>query len=124
MTYKVIEAPKLVNYVVIPYEGAKEIVQKLSAGLLNHVEKSEIIVPVGAEIRIIQNTADVRNLILPPSPELLTEAELAAISGGDYLTHVNYVWTMNFAAVFNVEAAVHGTTVVTFAEVGFAVVLI
>ena len=124
MTYKVIEAPKLVNYVVIPYEGAKEIVQKLSAGLLNHVEKGEIIVPVGAEIRIIQNTADVRNLILPPSPELLTEAELAAISGGDYLTHVNYVWTMNFAAVFNVEAAVHGTTVVTFAEVGFAVVLI
>ena len=124
VTYKVIEAPKFVKYIVIPHEGAKEVVQKLSAGLLNRIERADVVIPDGVEVRIIQNTDDLRCLILPASPKTLTAAELKAISGGDYLTHVNYVWTMNFAAVFNVEAAVHGTTVVTFAEVGLVVVLI
>ncbi|MBR3745523.1 MAG: NHLP leader peptide family RiPP precursor, partial [Selenomonadaceae bacterium] len=83
VTYKVIEAPKLVNYIVIPYEGAKEAVQKLSAELLNRVENDEVVVPEGVEVRIVQNTDDVRNLILPASPKTLTAAELKAISGGD-----------------------------------------
>ena len=83
VTYKVIEAPKLVKYVVIPYEGAKEAVQKISAGLLESVEKAAMVVPEGVEVRIVQNTDDIRNLILPASPKTLTAAELKAISGGD-----------------------------------------
>ena len=83
VTYKVIEAPKLVSYLVIPCEGAKEVVQKISAGLLERVESGEAIVPEGVEIRIVQNTDDTRNLILPASPKTLTAAELKAISGGD-----------------------------------------
>ena len=85
VTYKVIEAPKLVQYLVIPHENPKEAVQKISAGLLNHVEKNEQLLPEDSELRIIQNTDDVRNLILPASPKTLTAAELKAISGGGWL---------------------------------------
>ena len=83
VTYKVIDAPKGVRYVVIPCEGAKEVVQKISAGLLSRVESDEVIVPEGIEIRLVQNTDDTRYLILPASPKTLTAAELKAISGGD-----------------------------------------
>ena len=83
VTYKVIEAPKLVKYLVIPHEGAKEVVQKISAGLLNRVERADVVIPDGVEVRIVQNTDDTRNLILPASPKTLTAAELKAISGGD-----------------------------------------
>ena len=83
VTYKVIEAPKLVQYVVIPAENPKEAVQKISAELLNRVEQSTVVVPEGVEVRIIQNTDDVRNLILPASPKNLSADELKAISGGN-----------------------------------------
>ena len=83
VTYKVINAPRNVRYVVIPHEGAKEVVQKISAALLNRVESGEAIVPEGVEVRIVQNTDDTRNLILPASPKTLTASELKAISGGD-----------------------------------------
>ena len=83
VTYKVIEAPKFVQYLVIPAENPKEAVQKISAELLNRVEQSTVVVPEGVEVRIIQNTDDVRNLILPASPKNLSADELKAISGGN-----------------------------------------
>ena len=50
---------------------------------LNKVEKNDIIIPAGAEVRIIQNTDDVRYIILPASPKSLSKQELAMAAGGD-----------------------------------------
>lgn len=124
VTYKVIEAPKLVNYVVIPHEGAKEVVQKFSARLLNRLEQGVEIIPEGVEVRIVQNTDDVRNLILPASPKTLTAAELKAISGGDVTatTHDFVQTTEAVTTVTEVSEAV--TTTIAGAEVAVAAVIV
>ncbi|MBR3745521.1 MAG: hypothetical protein IKP64_04410 [Selenomonadaceae bacterium] len=134
VTYKIIEAPKLVKYVVIPHEGAKEVVQKISAGLLNRVEKADVVIPEGVEVRIIQNTDDVRNLILPASPKTLTAAELKAISGGDSLKISTNVALnaelaqsiVEFTSVVTTEETVLESSIVAGVEVavGLVVVLI
>ena len=134
VTYKVIEAPKLVNYFVIPHEDAKEAVQKISAKLLNRVEKADVVIPEGVEVRIIQNTDDTRNLILPASPKTLTATELKAISGGGWTffssnVALNAEVAQSIVAVTTVavgEETVAGTSIVAGAEVavGLVVVLI
>ena len=48
VTYKVIEQPKMVRYVVIPYEGAQDAVQTFTKYLLNAAEKKDVIIPEGA----------------------------------------------------------------------------
>ena len=83
VTYKVIEQPKLVRYIVIPHENVKESVQIVTKHLLNLAEKKDVIIPEGAEARIIQNTEDIRYLILPASPKTLTKEELSMAAGGD-----------------------------------------
>lgn len=120
VTYKVIEAPKLVNYLVIPYENAKEAVQKISAGLLNRVESGEAIVPEGVEVRIVQNTDDTRNLILPASPKTLTAAELKAISGGDSVATYSDVVQTTVAVTTTTEVSEAETTLIAAAEVAVA----
>ena len=80
VTYKVIEQPKLVKYIVLPHANAKEGVQTIAKGFLNASENKDVVIPEGAEIRIIQNTEDTRYLILPASPKTLTEAELLFLS--------------------------------------------
>ncbi len=82
VTYKVIEQPKLVKYLVIPYENPKDAVQALAKGLLNQAEKKDVIIPEGVEVRIIQNTEDTRFMVLPASPKTLTAAELKMVAGG------------------------------------------
>ena len=83
VTYKVIEQPKLVKYIVLPHTDTKEAVQIVTKAFLNKVEKNDIIIPAGAEVRIIQNTDDVRYIILPASPKSLSKQELAMAAGGD-----------------------------------------
>lgn len=83
VTYKVIEQPKLVKYIVIPHEGAKDAVQAVAKGLLNEAEKKEVLIPESAEIRMIQNSEDTRYLVLPASPKSLTQHELSLAAGGD-----------------------------------------
>ena len=83
VTYKVVEQPKMVKYIVLPHDSAKEAVQEVTKQLLNRVEKSDTLIPEGAEVRIIQNTDDVRHVILPASPKTLTQAELKLAAGGD-----------------------------------------
>ena len=120
VTYKVIEAPKLVSYLVIPSEGAKEAVQKISAGLLNRVESGEAIVPEGVEVRIVQNTDDVRNLILPASPKTLTAAELKAISGGDSVATYSDVVQTTVAVTTTTEVSEAETTLIAVSQVAVA----
>ena len=124
VTYKVIEAPKLVNYIVIPYEGAKEAVQKISAELLNRVENDEVVVPEGVEVRIVQNTDDVRNLILPASPKTLTAAELKAISGGDSVATYSDVVQTTEVVTSTTEASEAETTTIAVAEVAVGAVFV
>ena len=132
VTYKVIEQPKLIKYMVIPHDDSKEAVQVVAKGLLNAAEKKDVIIPAGAELRIIQNTEDIRYLILPMSPKSLTQAELKMVAGGDYLkVSSNVVGATNgaliaegAAAVVEVEVASTTTTFEFEAEVGVGVVAV
>lgn len=105
VNYKVIEQPKLVKYLVLPHEDAKEAVQALAKSFLNQVERKDAIIPEGAEVRIIQNTDDTRYMILPASPKSLTQAELAMAAGGDS-AKVNTDVVLNAEAAVNVVEAV------------------
>ncbi len=105
VTYKVIEQPKLVKYLVLPHADAKEAVQDITKAFLNQVERKDIVIPEGAEVRIIQNTDDVRYMILPASPKSLTKAELAIAAGGDS-ANVNTNVELNAEVAINVVEAV------------------
>ena len=134
ITYKVIQAPKLVEYFVLPYDNVREPIQNFAKFLLNKAEQSDKIVPDGFEYRIIQNTEDVHYLILPASPKTLTAAELAQISGADSAVTATNVVAQAEAAVQVVaavevvaaEATVAATSLAAGAEVAvlLAVVLI
>ncbi len=126
VTYKVIEQPKLVKYLVLPHEGTKDAVQAITKGFLNQVEKSDIVIPDGAEVRIIQNTDDMRYMILPASPKSLTAAELKMVAGGDSVaTATNVVQTGEVATtVVEVQTASTTTTYMAEAEVGVVAVAV
>ena len=124
VTYKVIEQPKLVKYLVIPHEEAKDAVQTIAKNLLNVAEKKDTIIPEGAEVRIIQNTEDMRYMILPASPKSLTSAELKMVAGGDSaVTATNVVQTGEVATtVVEIEEASTTTTLEFEAEVAVVAV--
>ena len=124
VTYKVIEQPKLVKYLVIPHADAKEAVQIIAKGLLNRVEQTNEIIPEGTEVRIIQNTDEVRHMILPASPKTLTQAELAMVAGGDKVKlQTNVVQTAEVVTT-TVEAQLHATTTTYLAEAVVGVVAV
>ena len=60
VTYKVIEAPKGVQYLVLPAEKVKEPIQAMTKGLLAKAEQGDEIIPKDVEVRIVQNTDDIR----------------------------------------------------------------
>ena len=124
VTYKVIEQPKLVKYLVIPHEDAKDAVQTIAKSLLNVAEKKDTIIPEGAEVRIIQNTEDMRYMVLPASPKSLTSAELKMVAGGDSaVTATNVVQTGEVATtVVEIEELSTTTTVEFEAEVAVVAV--
>ena len=126
VTYNVIEQPKLVKYLVIPHEGAKDAVQSISKGLLNRVEQSDVIIPEGTEVRIIQNTEDMRYMILPASPKSLSAAELKMVAGGDSVTTATDVVQTGVVATTVVEAQTASTTTTLEfeAEVGVVAVAV
>ena len=121
VTYKVIEQPKLVKYIVLPHSNAKEGVQTIAKGFLNASENKDVVIPEGAEIRIIQNTEDTRYLILPASPKTLTEAELKMVAGGDSVKNATNVVNVGEVVNVTVEAEVHATTTTYLAEAEVAV---
>ena len=82
VTYKVIEAPKLVQYVVLPEENVQATIQELTKNILAKADKGNKILPEGTELRIVQNTEDTRYLVLPVSPKKLSQAELQMVTGG------------------------------------------
>ena len=110
VTYKVVEAPKLVEYLVLPHEGVQNSVQEISRRLLNRAEKTEQILPEGVELRFIQDTEDIRYLPLPASPKTLTKAELALVAAAG-------VTTVQSDVAVQLEAAVQLVAAVTEVEV-------
>ena len=123
--YKVIEAPKMVKYIVLPHEKVAESVQAISKMMLAAVEsEQQSVVPEGVEFRIVQNTEDTRYIVLHPSPDTLTAAELDLVAGGDKnsVSNVNYGVNVNIGT--NVELAVNVTTVATTAEAAAVVVVV
>jgi len=132
ITYKVIQAPKLVEYFVLPYDNVREPIQNFAKFLLNKAEQSDKIVPEGFEYRIIQNTEDVHYLILPASPKTLTAAELAQISGADSAVTATNVVAQAEAAVQVVaavevvaaEATVAATSLAAGVEVAVLVAVV
>ena len=124
VTYKVVEQPKLVKYVVLPAEDPKEAVQVVAKGFLNASERKDVIIPEGAEVRIIQNTDDTHYMVLPASPKSLTQAELAMVAGGDS-AKVNTNVVLNAEVTINaVEAVDMVTTAQTGAEVSVVAIAI
>ena len=116
VTYKVVEQPKLVKYLVLPHTDTKSAVQDMARHFLNHVEENDNVIPEGAEVRIVQNTDDIRYLVLPASPQSLSQAELKKVAGGDSCE----TYTDTATAVYGVEAAVTGTTAAAEVEVAVA----
>ena len=126
VTYKVIQQPKTVKYLVLPHEGTKEAVQVIAKGFLNQVEQHDVVIPEGTEVRIIQNTDDVRYMILPASPKSLTRAELMMVAGGDSVkTATNVVQTAEVATtVVEAQTTTTTTTYMAEAEVGVVAVAV
>ncbi|MBQ7514971.1 MAG: NHLP leader peptide family RiPP precursor [Schwartzia sp.] len=119
VTYKVIEAPKFVEYLVLPHTNTKEAVQEMAKRFLNKAEKNDALLPRESEVRIVQNTEDLHYLILPVSPKSLTKAELKMVAGGDEMTtevEEAVVQTYDVAST-TVEAVEIGTTAVVDCEV-------
>ena len=126
VTYKVVEAPKLVEYLVLPHAETKAAVQNLTKRLLNRVEKKTPVIPEGMEVRILQNTEDIRYLVLPASPKSLTKAELKMVAGGDPGSAETETDMYQTAEVVSslVEAVEATTTVAVDAEVVLVAVVI
>ncbi len=123
VTYKVIEAPKLVKYMILPHEDPQKAVEELSKVLLNKAEATDKLLPEGTELRIIQNTEDTRYVVLPASPKTFTKTELAAVAGGNWTYTTNDVTMVNEVAVNQVEAVSVGTTAQAVGEVEVVAVL-
>ncbi len=126
VTYKVIEAPKLVEYLVLPHADTKAAVQNLTKRLLNRVEKKDHVIPEGMEVRILQNTDDIRYIVLPASPKSLSKAELKMVAGGDpgsAETETDMYQTAEVVSTL-VEAVEATTTVAVDAEVVLVAVVI
>nr|MBO6294797.1 NHLP leader peptide family RiPP precursor [Schwartzia sp. (in: firmicutes)] len=126
VTYKVIEQPKMVKYLVLPHEDTRDAVQTIAKGFLNAVEKKDLVIPEGAEVRIIQNTDDMRYMILPASPKSLTAAELKMVAGGDSVElQTNVVQTAEVATTaVEAQTATTTTTYLAEAEVGVVAVAV
>ncbi len=121
VTYKVVEQPKLVKYLVLPHTDTKTAVQSLSKHFLNHAEESDNVIPEGTEVRIIQNTDDIRYIVLPASPQSLSQAELKMVAGGDDSVEL---YTQAAVSVYEVEATATSSTVAIEHDVAVASVVV
>ncbi|WP_310601669.1 hypothetical protein [Anaerosporobacter sp.] len=100
VTYKVIEAPRMVQYIVLPHENATNVIQEVSKSLLQRAEDNpESILPGELELRFIQDTKEIRHIVLPFPIELMTirEAATLGIRLGDSTATVKDVVTTLYA---------------------------
>ena len=106
--YKVIEAEANENYVVLPDKNVAETVREITKLLLSVSEQTDIIVPEGSKIVVLQNTETLRYIVLKKAPEVLTEVELDMVAGGK---GKNVEQAINYGLAVNVQTAAAVTTV-------------
>ena len=106
--YKVIEAEANENYVVLPDKNVAETVKEITKLLLSVSEQTDIIVPEGSKIVVLQNTETLRYIVLKKAPEVLTEVELDMVAGGK---GKNVEQAINYGLAVNVQTAAAVTTV-------------
>ena len=106
--YKVIEAEANENYVVLPDKNVAETVREITKLLLSVSEQTDIIVPEGSKIVVLQNTETLRYIVLKKAPEVLTEVELDMVAGGK---GKNVEHAINYGLAVNVQTAAAVTTV-------------
>ncbi len=70
--------------------------------MLSVSEQTDIIVPEGSKIVVLQNTETLRYIVLKKAPEVLTEIELDMVAGGK---GKNAAVNINIGAAVNVAAA-------------------
>ncbi|MBD5457980.1 MAG: hypothetical protein HDR27_05330 [Lachnospiraceae bacterium] len=113
--YQVIEADKYSTYVVLPYEGVEEAVQSLFKIFHTWSVQGKQIIKPGCELRLIQNTESINNIVLPVCPDLYTEEEKVM------LQQANGVTTMDVDVAVQLEIAVQAVSVQSAAAVTTAV---
>ena len=106
--YKVIEAEANENYVILPDKNVAETVREITKLLLSVSEQTDIIVPEGSKIVVLQNTETLRYIVLKKAPEVLTEVELDMVAGGK---GKNVEHAINYGLAVNVQTAAAVTTV-------------
>jgi len=116
--YVVIEAPVRTQYCVLPHENAKEAMQAVTNFLSQSVEEKDNFLPEGWEMRILQNTAEKRFLVLPFSPEELTPEELEMVTGGGFF--VGKVFIVAHTVLIAMFGVIHSVGAVVAAAVAAA----
>lgn len=105
MTIQVVANSPTIANVVIPYaERWEEAEETFFEGL-----RKILPLPAGIELRVVQNTKDVRYLVLPLSPDMgeLSEEDLMAVAGGGTGANVNNAVNVNDGANVNVGGNVN-----------------
>ena len=129
--YKVVEAAANDIYVILPHEKVGETVRELTKLLLATAEKSEVIVPDGAKMIMLQNTKKTRYIVLKAAPDVLSDVELDMVVGGkdkNATANINYGINVNVSVnvdvAINFAAGVNVTAGAAFAVVAGAIVFI
>lgn len=129
--YKVVEAAANDIYVILPHEKVGETVRELTKLLLATSEKSEVIIPDGAKMIVLQNTAKLRYIVLKSAPDVLSDVELDMVVGGkgkNATANVNYGINVNVSVnvdvAINCAAGINVAAGAAFAVVAGAVVFI
>ena len=92
----------------MPDKNVAETVKDLTKLLLSVSERSDIIVPEGSKIVVLQNTGNLHYIVLKKAPEVLTEVELDMVAGGK---GKNVEQAINYGLAVNVQTAAAVTTV-------------
>ena len=105
--YTVVEAEAEDRYIILPATQVAETVRELSKLLLSVSEQTDIIVPEGSKIVILQNTEKVNYIVLKKAPQVISEVELDMVVGGK---GKNAAVTINYGAAVNITVAVNVNT--------------
>ena len=125
VTYIVLEAPRMVQYIVLPHTQIMDAVQTLSKVLLERSEKEDMqLIPEGAEIRIVQNTDNIRYLVIPFNPRMLSQTETLVLKVGGWHDVATNVEAVSQAVAVAHAAAYANAAVATNVGAAAAVVVV
>ena len=108
--YRVVENTDKIRYVVLPEDSAQavDILAKIAEQIKNKaIVKGKKFVSDGAELRIVQNSADTVNLILPKKPsEVLSEDQLDKVSAAGSDVYETVQVAVHFQELVEIQTGV------------------